>query len=69
LELTKSNESKREKFLRELQESKKRNSEDNLKFIHFYAAWVKSKTNKGWSREQKRLINLFYRPATKKSAN
>jgi hypothetical protein len=67
--LTKSSDSKRGRFLRELKEAKKRNFEDNLKFVHFYAAWVKSKTNKEWSKEQKRLINMFYRPATKRSAN
>ena len=67
--MSKSSGSRRAKFLRELKEAKKRNFEDNLKFIRFYAAWVKSKTNKEWSEEQKRLINMFYRPAARKSTN
>ena len=67
--MTKTTGSKRQKFLRELRESKRRNSEDNLKFVHFYAAWVKSKTNKEWSIAQKRLIEMFYRPAIKKATN
>ncbi len=61
----KSKKSHRQKFLMELKQSKKQNFEENLKFIHFYTAWIKSKTNKEWSREQKKLIELFYKPANK----
>jgi hypothetical protein len=56
----------KEKLLRELEEAKKQNFEDNLKFVHFYAAWIKSKSNEEWSREQKRLIDIFYKPSTKR---
>lgn len=51
----------RKAFLKELEESKKQNFASNMKFIEFYAEWVRRKSNKEWSREQKRLIDGIYR--------
>ena len=62
MELSKSNSAHRKRFLKELADAKKRNFEENLKFVHFYSAWMKSKSNEEWSREQKKLIEMFYRP-------
>lgn len=56
----------RKKLLKELNEAKRRNFEDNLKFVRFYSAWIKSKTNKEWSKSQKILIETFYRPQNKR---
>lgn len=64
--MTKSKCMQRQKFLKELKLSKMQNFEENLKFIHFYTAWIKTKTNKEWSIEQKKLIELFYKPLIKK---
>jgi hypothetical protein len=43
--------------LKQLEEAKKKNSEERLKFIDQYAAWVKKTSNKRWSSQQKDLIH------------
>ena len=43
--------------LKELKKQHKRNFEQRLKFIDFYANWVKSQPNKKWSSQQKNVIN------------
>lgn len=42
--------------LRELEEFKKKNFEERLKFIDQYVEWVKKTSNKEWSRRQKNFI-------------
>lgn len=51
----------RKRFLEELDESKRRNFDDNLKFVKLRAEWLKRTSNKEWSRRQKMLINEIYR--------
>lgn len=43
--------------LKQLEEAKKKNSEERLKFIDQYAAWVKKTPNKEWSNQQKKLMH------------
>lgn len=57
---------KRREFLKELEESKKQNFEDNLRFVTLYVKWLKSKSNAEWSREQKRFIDEVYKGVPKK---
>jgi hypothetical protein len=33
--------------------------EERLKFIHYYAEWVKREPNEVWSRQQAELVNSF----------
>lgn len=48
-------------FLKELEESKRQNFIDNMKFVRFHAEWLKRTSNEEWSRQQKRLIDEIYR--------
>jgi hypothetical protein len=43
----------------ELKFDKKKNLEERLKFIHYYAEWVRSVPNEVWSKQQADLINSF----------
>jgi len=43
--------------LKELEEDKKRNFEDRLKFIDLYVEWLRKTHNKIWSGQQKDFIN------------
>ena len=43
--------------LKELEEDKKRNFEDRLRFIDLYVEWLKKTPNKIWSGQQKDMIN------------
>lgn len=43
--------------LEELKKFKEQNFKERLEFITKYADWVKMKTNKRWSSEQKKIIN------------
>ncbi len=43
--------------LQELEAFKKKNFEDRLEFIKWYAAWVRETDNKTWSRAQKKVID------------
>ncbi len=56
----------RRRFLKELRDIKKENFEQNLKFMDLYAKFLKSKTNKEWSRQQKEFINSIYASLPKK---
>ena len=47
----------REKALKELEESKKINFEENIKFVRWYVKWMKSVPNEVWSRQQAELID------------
>ncbi len=49
------------KFLKELEESKKKNFEDNMRFVEFRALWLKRRSNRDWSRRQKMIIDQVYR--------
>ncbi len=42
--------------LKELEEDKKKNFKERLKFIDMYAEWIKKVSNKEWSSQQKKLI-------------
>ena len=59
----------RKAFLKELSESKKRNFEDNLKFVKLRAEWMKRKSNKEWSRRQKVITDEVYRANRKLKLN
>jgi hypothetical protein len=50
-----------DKLLKQLAEEKKRNFEDNLKFVILRAEWLKRKSNKDWSKRQKLIIDSIYR--------
>jgi hypothetical protein len=43
--------------LEELEQFRKRNREERLKFVRWYAEWVKTHSNKEWSQQQKELID------------
>ncbi len=45
------------KDLIELEEEKKRNSKERLKFIDMYVEWLKKTPNKVWSRQQNKFLN------------
>ncbi len=47
----------------ELKFDKKKNLEEGLKFIHYYAEWVKKVPNEVWSSQQAKLINSFMQNA------
>ncbi len=51
----------KKKLLKGLKEDKKRNFEDNLKFIDLHVAWLKSKNNKEWKEKQKIIIDELYK--------
>jgi len=42
--------------LKELEEQKKRNFEDRLRFIELYVKWLKKTPNKVWSKQQKEFL-------------
>lgn len=45
--------------LGELEEFKKRNARERQEFIKKYAEWLKKTSNKEWSSQQKKLIDLL----------
>ena len=47
----------REKALKELEESKRINFEENVKFVRWYVKWMKSVPNEVWSKQQAELID------------
>ena len=49
------------KLRAQLARDKKQNFIDNLKFVDLHVAWLKRKSNKEWSRQQKRIIDEVYR--------
>jgi hypothetical protein len=51
----------KKKLLKGLKEDKKRNFEGNLKFIDLHVEWLKSKSNKEWSKRQKIIIDEVYK--------
>ena len=51
----------RKTFLKALEESKKQNFEDNLKFVKLRAEWLKRTSNEEWSKRQKFLIDSIYK--------
>jgi len=40
-----------------LKKFKEQNFKERLKFINLYTEWLKKKSNKEWSKQQKALIN------------
>ena len=48
-------------FLRRLALSKKRNNENNLRFVRLHALWLRRTSNKEWSRQQKMIIDEVYK--------
>lgn len=51
----------RKAFLKALEDDKRRNFEDNLKFVKLRAEWLKRTSNREWSKRQKLLIDSIYR--------
>lgn len=49
------------KLIKEIELEKKRNFDDNLKFVIFSAEWIKGKSNRVWSKRQKILIDEVYK--------
>ena len=45
--------------LKELVEEKKRNFQQRLEFIDWYAEWLKKTPNKKWSKAQKVVVEQF----------
>ena len=43
--------------LEELEKNKKQNFKDRLKFIDEYSKWLKKKSSKEWSKQQKKIID------------
>jgi hypothetical protein len=43
----------------ELKFDKEKNLEEKLKFIHYYAEWVKKVPNEVWSKQQAELLDSF----------
>jgi hypothetical protein len=43
----------------ELKFDKEKNLEEKLKFIHYYAGWVKKVPNEVWSKQQAELLDSF----------
>lgn len=43
--------------LEELKKRKERNFEERIKFIEWYAEWLKKTPNKVWSKQQKSIID------------
>jgi hypothetical protein len=43
--------------LEEIEKFKKKNFRDRLEFIDSYVDWLKKKTDKEWSSEQKNLVD------------
>ena len=39
---------------------KKQNLDERLKFLHFYAQWVKSVPNEVWSKQQAEFIDSLF---------
>jgi hypothetical protein len=44
-------------LMKAIDEEKRRNFKSNLKFVRFYADWLKHTSNKIWSEQQALLIN------------
>ncbi len=51
----------RKAFLKRLEESKRQNRENNMKFVRLHALWLKRTSNKEWSRQRKRIIDEVYK--------
>ena len=47
--------------MRELDLSKKRNFENNMKFVVFHAEWLKRVSNKEWSKRRRQLVDSLYK--------
>lgn len=57
------------KLIKEIALEKKRNFDDNLKFVIFRAEWIKRKSNKEWSKRQKIIIDEVYKSNRKLKLN
>ncbi len=44
--------------LEELRKLKERNFRERLEFIEKYAEWIKKTSNKEWSSQQKKIVDL-----------
>ena len=49
----------------DIEEDRKKNLEERLRFIEEYARWVKSTPNEIWSKQQKKMINSVLKSADK----
>lgn len=53
--------------LKEMEEFKKRNAEERLKFIDFWVNYIKTHPDEEWSKQQNVLINSQFRKTHKKA--
>jgi IS5 family transposase len=51
----------RKRFLKELEDSKRQNFVDNMKFVEWHALWIKRTSNKEWGKKQKIIIDEIYK--------
>jgi|GEM_PF-2173098 hypothetical protein len=51
----------KKRFLKGLEESKRQNFENNMKFVELHALWLKRTSNKEWSKRQKIIIDEVYK--------
>ena len=49
----------------DIEEDRRKNLEERLRFIEEYARWVKRTPNEIWSKQQKELINSVLKSADK----
>jgi len=52
-------------LVKALEERKKQNLLDNLRYIDLYVEYIKKTPNKVWSRRQNKFINSIYRSIPK----
>lgn len=50
-------------LLSQLKKAKEENFKNNLKFIDLYVAFMMKKSNKEWSKAQKKFVDMFYNSA------
>ena len=51
----------KQKLLKGLKADREKNRIGNLRFIDLHVAWLKSKSNREWSKRQKLIIDDVYR--------
>lgn len=51
----------RRRFIKELEESKRQNFKNNMKFVEWHALWLKRTSNKEWGKRQKIIIDEIYK--------
>ena len=49
------------KLIKQLELEKRRNAENNLKFVKLRAEWLKRTSNREWSRRRKSITDQIYK--------